>query len=164
MGASPRRWWVSSAQQPSLMYQSPAPTGQESTGAVCFATSTVPTTNSACTGAAPGGWIDPTTRCSSRSGDGLGRRGWRVACFPARVDELRDVGGERRSGFRRDRRVRGLVPDIHPLELERDREGVRERQFVRQVRRAVGSADGRRGRVRGRDQRGEEGAGGDAAA
>jgi hypothetical protein len=70
MGASPRRWWVSSAQQPSLMYQSPAPTGQESTGAVCFATSTVPTTNSACTGAAPGGWIDPTTRCSSRSGGG----------------------------------------------------------------------------------------------
>ena len=120
MGASPRRWWVSSAQQPSLMYQSPAPTGQESTGAVCFATSTVPTTNSACTGAAPGGWIAPTTRCSSRSGGGPpsgtvtssqttdvldgakgAPSGRRVVGFPARVDELRDVGGERRPGFRR---------------------------------------------------------------
>src|SRR4051794_4138941 len=68
MGASPRRWWVSSAQQPSLMYQSPAPTGHDSTGAVPFATSTVLTTNSAGAGAPWGRWIVPATKCSSRSG------------------------------------------------------------------------------------------------
>src|SRR5262245_37276833 len=69
MGARPRRWWVSSAQQPSLMYQSPTPTGHDSTGAVCLATSTVLTTNS--TGVAlPGVCSEPATRCSSLAGTG----------------------------------------------------------------------------------------------
>ena len=68
MGARPRRWWVSSAQHPSLMYQSPAPTGQDSTGAALFATSTVLTTNSAGAVVPSGRWRVPATRCSSRSG------------------------------------------------------------------------------------------------
>src|SRR6476619_4553478 len=67
-GARPRRWWVSSAQQPSLMYQSPAPTGQDSTGAVPLATSTVLTTNSAAAVLPSGRWMAPATRCSSRWG------------------------------------------------------------------------------------------------
>ena len=59
---------MSSAQQPSLMYQSPAPTGQDSTGAALFATSTVLMTNSAGAVVPSGRWRVPATRCSSRSG------------------------------------------------------------------------------------------------
>ncbi len=69
MGAIPRRWWVSSAQQPSLMYQIPAGTGAPRTTGPSVAVSARPILSWAGTGGVPpGGSTAPVTTCSMVAG------------------------------------------------------------------------------------------------
>src|SRR4051812_36529639 len=67
IGARPRRWWVSSAQQPSLAYHGPPCSGGPSTGAAAVLVATRPTTDSTVE-SPPGRGITIDTRCTSAAG------------------------------------------------------------------------------------------------
>src|SRR5436190_20462496 len=67
-GSKPRRWWVSSAQQPSLTYQVPVGTGAPTTIGPSVAGSMRPSRNWIGAGGAFGGRTAPLTTCSIVAG------------------------------------------------------------------------------------------------
>src|SRR3954451_21075597 len=89
IGARPRRWGVSSAQQPSLAYHGPPCSGGPGRGAGAVLVATRPTTDSTVE-SPPGRGITIDTRCTSAAGTAPGGT---TSSHTTEVDEPGIVGG-----------------------------------------------------------------------